>query len=1068
MPSALFRVSTQCLSLFFLILLAIPDSAIAQVNISTIRGTVFDATRSVVPGADVIATEINTNLQRQTVSDDNGNFELADVRPGLYRVSVALVGFKTFVADQVQLETGQVRRITAVLEVGEAHEQVTVHAGAAVISTEDAKIEAAFDTKRHADTPWVSAEAALDPSLFITTLPFVQSTGGVWSSSWAGQASNQVQMAQDGHTNDNAVNQINDIFDAQELIVVPVNNSAEFSRVGYMNMVTKSGANAFHGRLLYWNLNDALKAREFFEAEKSKTLIHTISANASGPIIKDKTFFYASANILKIPSKQFYLQDVPTDLMRAGDFSQLLGLPTPIRIKDPLTGEFFPGNVIPASRISGVSEKVNQLYLPSPNFGPAGALGRNYGFTFPFPTDYALRKDFTQRVDHQLSEKNTVTARFIENWGLYVLPRNFPDFAWTRVRFNVHMVFSDTHVFSPNLINSARVGLYKEKITDGDELYGVTPFKGDEAVAAIGLQGVNPQGLSAQGFPTMNISGYPALSTIEGGMRQNDHNWGIADTVSWNRGKHALKFGGEFKPQRRNSQLVRANTWGTFNFNGSFTGYSYSDFLLGLPIQSQRLNQITDRTLIDNELGLFITDDFKVNDRITLNLGIRWDRFGAATYEDGLVHNWDLATGNIVVPADVIDRVHPLYPSNINVVPGQVQHNPKLTNFNPRFGVAYRVSNDFVIRGGYGMFTETLGRYSRVLGGGPFEITETYNNQIVNGQPLFSFPNPFPSDIATAAIPSQSFTGYPLDTDNGTIHQFNLTLERQIKDIGLRLSYVGSRNRGMNYAIAINKPEASTIPFSQSRRPWPQFVGGSYFRNDGEANYNALGIQGQRKLGALTFNAHYTLTSNVANTYNLQDPYAPLTFSRVPFSSRHRAVINTAWELPFGQGRSLLSDAPPVVDHILGGWQLYWIAYLESGFFFSPSFAGSDPSNTNTFGGLPDRIADGNLPADQRRIGNWFDTAAFAPPPPGRYGNSGANILEGPGYHMHSISIGKNFDLTERVRMNFSLAAANAFNHANFTNPRANISAPATLGTINNLREGARARTMELRARIEW
>ncbi len=1069
MLSTLVPVSFRCLSLILcLTLLVIPDWLSAQVNISTIRGTVFDSTRAVVPGAEVTATENNTNLERKTVSDDNGNYELAGVRPGLYRVTISLTGFKTFVAEQVQLETGQVRRIDAVLQIGEAHEQVTVQAGAAVISTEDAKIESAFDTKHHADTPWVSAEAALDPSLFITTLPLVQSTGGVWSSSWAGQSSNQVQMAQDGHTNDNAVNQINDIFDVDELIVVPVNNSAEFSRVGYMNMVTKSGSKAFHGRLLYWNLNDALKAREFFEEEKAKTLIHTISASASGPIIKDKTFFYASANILKIPSGQFYLQDVPTDLMRGGDFSELLSLPNPIQIKDPLIGQPFQGNIIPANRISSVSQKVNELYLPAPNYGAPGALGSNYGFTFPFPTDYALRKDFTQRVDHQITKDNTFTARFIENWGLYVLPSEFPEFSWTRVRFNVHTVFQDTHVFSPSFINTARVGFYKEKITDGDELYGVTPFKGDEAVQAIGLQGVNPQGLSAQGFPRMTISGYPALYTQPGGMRQNDHNWGIADTVAWTRGRHVLKFGGEFKPQSRNGQQVKEPTYGSFNFNGSLTGYGYADFLLGLPFNSQRLDQITDRTLVDNELGLFVTDDFKVNDRVTLNLGIRWDRFGAATYEDGLVYNWDLATGNIVVPADATDRIHPLYPSNINIVTGQVEHNPSLTNFNPRVGMAFRVNDDFVIRGGYGLFTETLGRYSRVNGGGPFEITESYNNQIIDGQPLFSFPNPFPSSLTSARIPSQSFAGYPLDTDNGTIHQFNVTVEHQFKDIGLRASYIGSRNRGMNYSVGINKPAPSDIPFSQDRRPWPQFVGGSYFRNDGEQNYNALSLQGQRKVGSVTLNAHWTWTSNYSNTYGIEDPYAPLRFSRVPFSSRHRAVINTAWELPFGRGRSLLADAPAVVDHILGGWQLFWIAYFESGFFFSPSFSGSDPSNTNSFGGLPDRVADGNLPTDQRTIERWFDPSAFTAPPPGRYGNSGANILEGPGYHNHNISIAKNFKVTERVKFNFSIAAANAFNHANFTNPGANISAPGSVGRISGLREGARARTMELRARVEW
>ncbi|MPY88801.1 MAG: hypothetical protein GEU99_12835 [Luteitalea sp.] len=1053
---------------FLLSLFALTGHVNAQINLSTIRGVIVDQSQGVLPGVDVTVTEVNTNLSRSAVSDDNGNFELADLRPGIYRLTASLSGFRTYIADDVHLESGQTRRINMVLQIGDAAEQVTVTAGAAVISTENGELGAAVDTTHHGDAPWVGAEASLDPSLYLTTVPLVQSTGGVWSTSWAGQSRDQVQMGQDGHTNDRDVNQLNDIFDAQEIVVVPVNSSAEHARVGYMNMITKSGTNAFHGRLLYWNLNPAFKAREFFEEEKAKTLTHTISASASGPILKDKTFFYASTNILKVPSEQFYLRDVPTERMRAGDFSQLLHLSNPITLNDPLTGEPFPNNIIPENRINPVSQRVNDRYLPAPNRGASDDLSSNFGFTFPFPTDYSLRQDFTQRIDHKISDKNTLMGRFIENRDLYVLPQSFPEFTWTRERFNFHMVLQDTHVFSANLVNTARVGLYKEKITDGGTVYDVTPFKGDEAVAAIGLRGVNPQGLTAQGFPRMDISGYPSLQTTPGGMVLNDHNWGFADTVTWTNGKHTIKFGGEFKPQSRNEQLVQEPTYGRFAFNGSFTGYGYADFLLGIPYQSQRLDQVTDRVTLDNELGLFIMDDFKATDDLTLNVGLRWDRFGSATYEDGLIYNWDLATGNIVVPAEAIDRVSPLYPSTINVVAGQVKQNPKMTNFAPRLGLAYRVSDKLVVRGAYGIYTETLGRYSRAQGGGPFALTETYINDIVDGQPSFAFPNPFPSDVLSAAIPSQSFSGYPLDTDNGRIHQFNATLEYQLHDMGFRLSYIGARNRGMNYSIDINKPQPSLIPFSQDRRSWPEFVGGSYARSDGKQNYNALSLQAQRKLGGFTFSGHWTLTSNLSNMNNLEDPYAELTFSRVPYTSRQRAVVNARWELPIGRGRRFLADATPVVDTVLGGWQLYWIAYFESGFFFSPRFSGSDPSNTNTFGGLPDRATDGNLPSGERELDQWFDPSAFQAPPEGRFGNSGANILEGPGYQMHNISVSKSFDLTAGVRFGFTVAASNAFNHPNFGVPSSDISVPGSVGVVSSLRAGAQARQVELRSRIEW
>jgi hypothetical protein len=980
-------------------------------------------------------------------------------------------GFKTWVADQIVLGTSEIRRINPSFEVGAVGTEVTVQAGAAVIQTDSAKIQAVVNTSKHFDNPWVGGMATLDPSLFITTAPLVSQTSGVWSSQWAGHSSSQVQEAQDGHTNDNAVNQLNDILDAQEITVVTVNNTAEFARVGYMNLVTKSGSNQFHGQAAYWNQNSALAARQFFDDAKAKVLIHTISASASGPVIRNKLFFFASANILKIPSKQFYLRDVPTAAMRGGDFSQLLAQRTPVVVRDPLNGQPFPGNVIPAARISAVSQAVNQSYLPSPNRGGADALASNYGFTFPFPQDYHLRKDFTQRIDYQVTGKNRIMGRMIEDWGLYVLPMNFPAFSWTRVRFNIHTVVEDTHIFTPTLVNSARVGFYKEKYTDGDPLYGVTPFKGDQAVKQIGLQGVNPKGYSAEGFPRMDISGYPSLFTQPGGERQNDHDWGYADTLTWSKGRHVLKFGGEYKPQSRFSGYIPEGAYGSFAFNGSLSGYGYADFLVGLPFTSTRLDPLTNRTLRDSELGLFAQDSFKATTRLTLDLGLRWDRFGSPRYEDGLMLNWEPGTGNVVIPPGTEGAVSPLYPTNITIVKGDVRMRPDNRNFVPRIGAAYRLTDHTVIRGGYGIFTETLGRYARVQGAGPFQISETYQNVITDGQPLLSFPNPFPSSLATARVPSQSITGYPLEPRNGKIHQYNATIERQLSQFGLRLSYVGSHDYGMNYGISVNKPAPSLIPFTADRRPYPQFTSASYFRNNGEGKFNAVTVEVMRKAGQITFDAHWTLASSYSNYQggsNLESPYAPLFYARDQYTPRQRAVVNAVWEIPVGKGRRYLSASHPLVNGVLGGWQLYWIGYLESGHFFSPSYSGSDRSNTNTVGGLPDRLCNGNLSSDQRRIERWFDSACFAPPPTGRLGNSAPFVLEGPGYNNQNVSIAKTFPIAERLRFTFTASASDAFNHPNFNLPAANVSVPGSVGRISSLIDGAASRQIELRGRLQF
>jgi hypothetical protein len=293
-------------------------------------------------------------------------------------------------------------------------------------------------------------------------------------------------------------------------------------------------------------------------------------------------------------------------------------------------------------------------------------------------------------------------------------------------------------------------------------------------------------------------------------------------------------------------------------------------------------------------------------------------------------------------------------------------------------------------------------------------------------------------------------------------------VERQIKDIGIRASYLGSRSRGLNYSIQINKPEPSLIPFTASRRPYAQFAGASYWRTNGAANFNALTIEVQRKVGQLTFDSHWTWASNYNNLQNLENPYAPLFWNRDPFTSRHRVVTNAIWELPVGRGRRWMSGAPAVVDHVLGGWQLYWIAYMETGQFFSPSYSGADPSNTNTSGGLPDRLANGNLPTDQRQLNRWFDTTAFARPPAGRFGNSGVNILEGPGLHEHNLTVSKRFRIVERLNFTFMTAVQNLFNHANFNNPSANISAPASVGVVSSVKAFAPARQIMLRGRLDF
>ena len=771
--------------IFCVLLVAAPASA--QLIVSTIRGSVTDPAGAPVSEAELNVVNLGTNIPRTVRSNAEGEYEVSDLASGSYRLTATRDGFKTFVADNIILENTQIRRINVVLELGAVTAEVTVRADAAVITTDTAKIQGSFTSKRFDDAPWVGD--GRNPQTIMTTLPLVQATSGVYGIQLAGQPDRQVQTAIDGVPGDGSSLQASNVHAMQEVDIVTGSNSAEFSRPAYISMATKGGTNQFHGRAVYWHQNSALSDRNFFDATKPKNLFHTMNAEVSGPAIRNRTFFFFSWSGQRWPSSTYYPTTVPTTKMRAGDFSELLSTAKPITIKDPLTGAPFPDNVIPASRQNATSLKILQQFLPGPNLGAPGALANNYGFLFPYPTDLFTWNSYEYRADHKLTEKNTIWARLLTSKPLYVLAGTYPAFTWTRVRDSLTLVVEDTHLFSPSLVNTARFGLYRPNIIDGGDVNGTTPIKGDQIVKSLGLEGVNPQNLSAMGFPRIDISGYSSLREQPGGINQINKNWDYADSLTWATGRHVLKFGGEFRYLTNFSGLVPEGAYGYFTFNGNLSGYGFSDFLLGLPYSSLRLNPLTNRTQLDNETGLYAQDAFKINSRLTLDFGVRWERFGAANYDDGLVYNWDPSTGNVLVPNAALKSISPLYPVNtIKVGAGQATQNPSLHNFAPRIGFAYRPFGDkFVVRGGYGIFTETLGPYARAQGGGPFQLTETFFNSIQNGQALFSFPNPFPA--GAGSVPSQSVAGFNPNTQNGQIHQLSATLERQFRDIGLRLSY---------------------------------------------------------------------------------------------------------------------------------------------------------------------------------------------------------------------------------------------------------------------------------------
>ena len=1055
-----------CLIVFLYVVSSV--SLMGQGGLSTIRGTVTDETGAVVPGAEVTATEVLTNFTaRVATTDAQGNYEMPGLKLGNYRVVVSFEGFKTFVTDDISLQSSQVKRVNATLEVGDVSVEITVSGAAATIETEQAKISANFKGKTYQEFP-LPANAFSGTYGILAVLPNIQRGSGNWGRPmFAGQS--QAQMGQDGVKEETLNSQTVSMEAVEELKLVTVNNTADYARPGYFDTITKNGTNDFHGQLSYYHKNSALGARTFFEAEKTFDLYHTFNLSASGPVIKNKTFFFALWNGERVPGSSFRTRNVPTLQFRDGDFSQL----DAGSITDPTNGQPFANNRIPSNRLSDVGMKVQDDFFPLPNRGGPNDVSRNFSWAHPYPGDQFHADVFSIRGDHYFTDKNSMYARIQGYLPRYVLAGNYPALVWTRLRQSYSWVTRDIHVFSPTLVNTFTFGGNRDRLVDGKEVDGVQPGSGADIVSRLGLTGVNPQGLSTpQGSPRFDVTGYSSIFIRPGGVSFSGKNWNVADSLSWSKGRHVVKFGGELRTYLTFSGNVPNENYGRFDFNGSMSGHAYADFMLGLPFRSRRLDPFVNRDRTSKELGIFVTDTFKVSNKLTLDLGLRWDRFSATTWGDGLTFNWDPSTGNVVVPQDALPSLSPLYPSTINVVSGEAVPNPDNNNFVPRMGFAYRVTDKTVIRGGYGMFTEFFGKFSRANSGGPFSITETFFNSIDNGVPLFRLPDGFPVGVDPAAVPSQSVTGYPLDTKNGLIHQFNLTVEHQIGDYGFRTSYIGSRNRNMNYNVAINKPAPSLTPFSADQRPYSQFVGVTFPRTDGMQNYDSLSAEVNRRVGLLTLNSHWTWAHDSSTMLNTENPLNTTLWNR-GFLAKHRFVLNALWELPFGRGKPYASSISPAADQIVGGWRVAWVTYLMTGQYFSPSFSGSDPSNTNSFGGRPDRICDGNFSSNRRSVDGWFDASCFVAPPPGRFGNSGLNVLEGPGMNVHNMTLAKKIGITETMNVDLMFLISNLFNHPNFLFPAGNISVPGSVGVISSVPgsfhpEKAGARIVELRIRLAW
>lgn len=1099
-------------------------SAFAQSTFAILVGTVRDPSGGLLVSCVVTVENTGTSAKRSTLTDQSGNYTLPNLEPGMYTITMMAPGFQVANYAAIELLARQTVRIDGQLSLASQAETVNVTAEAApVINTEVSNIAETKTGKELVDLPIAitsRASGSTSPMATLTTQPGVQ-TDASGNISVVGTKPSQLSVSVDGISSMGMRSSapLAELFPSfhsiAEIRVSEVNNAAEFGGVSDITTISKSGTNSYHGGLFHNHINTAMNARNPFSTTVPKTIMNDFGFYVGGPLSipklysgKDRTFFFAGYEGLKLPRETVLLQNVPSLALRQGDLSAISA-----SFLDPTTGQPFPGKQIPLTRISPLALNTLQYLFPLPNTGSANAISNNYVQNFPEPIT-SHQGDL--RVDQTITSKQTMFARLTyKNRDVITVPTtgSVMQGPYSQPERVFGVTIAHNYVISPTIVNELRMGATG---INNQRTFGVDPA---DISRKLGLNGLPPFP-AGNAVPNFVIQGFQQT----GGTASNvgrQRTYQVLDNLTWTRGKHALKFGADYRfLEGLSVNVYAALRLGQYTFDNSVTrnliGAPYAAFLLGVPDQT-RLNTVTESNSdgYGSAYAFYFQDDWKATPRLTINYGLRWeyhpmfiDRLSNATNfkldYSSIVNGRRVNGATVIYDQDAYKILNPLYAEATAPVPvitaaqaglPRSLRTSQKTDFGPRIGFAWRPFADgrTVIRGGVGRFIQ--GPLGALLGAG-FAIhaanQSIYAQQIVNGQPSLTFPYPFPARLAQ---PGTQFFQQAADINfrDPTIDQWNLTFERDIGfGTGLRLSYNGSYSRNLNRQGNPDQLVPNRVGFT-SGSPLLRYPEFGYIRlqtNGGIAKYHGLSAVLSKRLSkGVQFQTSYTFLRNLTNAqgYNptafageaggvvtdLRD--TRIDYGNVAFSRRHRFLTTFLYQLPFGRNGMILQNASKPVEHIVGGWELAGILLSQSGPFMTVVVPGADPSGT----GFPILVGNGRAdivsgvspymdnPTPQR----WLNPAAYAVPGTniGRYPTSPVGRITGPGTNAMSLSLTKAIRFTEAVQLQIGAQAANLFNHVNYAPPNLTFNT-AAFGTINNVQtaEGAGPRQLQLTARFSF
>jgi outer membrane receptor protein involved in Fe transport len=1074
-------------------LLLLPAAAVPQAIYGTLTGTIADTTGGGVPGATVTITNEDTGLELSGVTDATGVYTIRNITGGTYTMKAALQGFKEFVQTGIPVTAGAIVRINGRLEVGALTETVTVTTEAVLLKTDKADVSVDLRPEDVVNLPLnqyrnyqylMNLVPGATPPQFQNAQ--TDTPGRALTTNINGTNRNNNVTRIDGAASINVwlPHHAGYIAPVETIENVNISTNSFDAAQGMTGgaataVVTKSGTNTFKGSAFYFRQQDELNARRgYFDPSKVDASTAIMGGTAGGPIQRDRWFYFGSWERNAERQGIFNTYTVPTARMRNGDFGEVLALNPSFRIYDPATGTssganraFFPNAVVPANRISDISKRIQALYPEPNNPGTNNGLQNNLFLARNPKADrdnYDLKLNWNRTSAHQIWGKFSMMEASV--FDLFYLGIDGAGGGDTRTTV---YTMGQTWTLSPTLLLDGSIGanVMQQSMTGPD--YG-TNYGTD----VFGIPGLNASGVAGPGSTDLQrYSGMPVIATGLSGLGNNstwtpvwrdERSYTVSTNLTKVAGRHELRTGFDFVRLRLNHwQPEVGNPRGEVTFGGGVTGtpgYSgvggwngYAAFLLGEMSSYRKSIQFEELSGRENQYGVYVADRWQVNEKFTLNLGLRYEYYPLMMRQDRGIELLELDTFNIRL-------------GGLGGNPEDLGIDVSKTLFAPRFGAAYRLNDSTVFRAGYGK-TFTPLPWSRPMRG-RFPLTIAYSDAGPNGfipygnvaEGIGPAPNP---DISTGNVPLprgvDMTTPDPNDIDRGATQSWNVFVERRLPlDIATSVGYVGTRTDGQYSTLNLNYAEAGGNP---NRQLFAQAgtAAINVFASSSKTRYHSLQVAVNRPYKAgLLLKGAYTLSKAMNEGdddgagFTWPQPsqfhrnYAPAGFDRT-----HMLQMGFVYELPFFRGRS---DALALV---LKDWQINGIASWLSG---TPFTIGGDNGLLQQQGGSQTINVTGTPEPGFGEAGPdepWYDPSVFSQP--GReWGNSGRNAFRGPGNWNLDASLFRTIQFGH-YRMEIRAESQNVLNHAQFGTPVTGFTDP----NFMRIRSLARApRTVQLGVRF--